>query len=389
MRRHLLVACAFALLAPAVSARESVLYSITDQSITYPVTNRLVSGSIPEYKTDIFAIDSETGKKRLIFSDANAEFMLLPGGTTLGRGGVAAAGARIFSVAANRRARANGVQEPDAIYELSTDGSGKARKVLAIEDEAQNPNFGNIFVSPSGPQIAYTNYIGGKHYLFIDDMTTGKLLRKTALKYSSEERTGWRFGSPGGFGWLPDGKRIFFAIALSGDSDDAFWTALNSPVGTYVMNEDSSAAERLAPEAALHPKVPGMEPSPDTAAVLIGVLPDGEFLLSDVEYGPVPGHRGTYLYALDLAKKTQKIFPLQVNGDPGSFHLSPSGNKLALTANPSIVAGQPRLTAKPTVDVWVLDLESGKQIKLCSFAPTDVTGTKGPWINLVGWLEDQ
>jgi hypothetical protein len=39
-----------------------------------------------------------------------------------------------------------------------------------------------------------------------------------------------------------------------------------------------------------------------------------------------------------------------------------------------------------TADVWVLDLESGKQAKVLSFTDTDATGTKGPWMNLIGWL---
>src|ERR1700757_3663630 len=122
MRRFLWVVCWVTFLAPAVWAGESVLYSITDQSIMYPATNRLVSLPIPEYKTDIFLINPDTGKKRLEFSDANAKFMLLPGGTTLQRGGLAAAHARIFAMGADRQARANGRQEHDAVYELSTDG---------------------------------------------------------------------------------------------------------------------------------------------------------------------------------------------------------------------------------------------------------------------------
>lgn len=386
MKARTLVACGIVFLAPAVWAGESVLYSITDQSIMYPATNQLVSVSIPEYRTDIVAIDPETGKKRLVFSDANAEFMLLPGGTTLQRGGIAAARARIFALAADRQAKANGRHEPDAVYELSTDGSGKARKMFAIEDEAQNPNFGNLFVSPSGSQIAHTHYIGGKTYLFIHDTTMGKPLRKIALRYSSEERTGWKFGSAWGFGWTPDEKRIFFEISLSGDSDEAFWTAPNSPVGTYVMNEDGDRAERLAPEAALHPKLEGLEPSDSMAAVLIGILPDGRYLLADQEYGA--GHPGMYLYSLDLGKTTQKTFPLQADFNPSFVHLSSTGNRLTLTANPRIVGGQPRLRAAPTVDVWVLDLESEKQFKLFSFTGTDVTGTQGPWMNLIGWLQD-
>jgi hypothetical protein len=300
-----------------------------------------------------------------------------------------AARARIFAMGADRQARANSRQEPDAVYELSTDGSGKARKIFAIDDETQNPNFGNLFVSPSGSQIAHTHYIGGKTYLFVHDTATGKLLLKTALRYSSEERTGWRFGSAGEFGWMPDDKRIFFAISLSGDSDDAFWDTPSSPVGTYVMKPDEAMATRLVPEAELHFKAPGMSADTTVGATLIDVLRDGRYLLTDVESGPAPGRRRMYLYAIDLAKKTQKIFPLQVDGDPGSFRLSPCGSGLILTANPRIVGGQPVLTATPTIDVWVLDLESEKQFKLFSFISSDAVGTKGPWMNLIGWLQDQ
>lgn len=110
---------------------------------------------------------------------------------------------------------------------------------------------------------------------------------------------------------------------------------------------------------------------------------------TSISHMPAPGRRRTYLYAIDLAKKTQKIFPLQVDGDPGSFRLSPCGSGLILTANPRIVGGQPVLTATPTIDVWVLDLESEKQFKLFSFISSDAVGTKGPWINLIGWLQDQ
>ena len=135
MTRRILVTCWIAFLAPAVWAGESVLYSITDQSVIYPATNRLVRVSIAEYKTDIFAVDPETGKQRKLFSDANAEFVLSAGGTL--QGGIVAAGGRIFSMAVDRQARANDQRGTQAIYELSTDGSGKARKILDIEGEAQ------------------------------------------------------------------------------------------------------------------------------------------------------------------------------------------------------------------------------------------------------------
>jgi hypothetical protein len=147
MKTRALVACGIVFLAPAVWAGESVLYSVTEQSVAYPTTNRPVTVSVAEDKTDVFAIDPETGKKRLVFSDANAEFMLLPGGRT--PRGMVAAGGRIFSVAVDRQAWANG-QGRTAVHELATDGSGKARKVFDIEGHD------NLFISPSGEKIEVT-----------------------------------------------------------------------------------------------------------------------------------------------------------------------------------------------------------------------------------------
>ena len=98
-----------------VWAGESVLYSITDNSVLYPATNRPVKVSIPESRTDIFTIDTETGKKRLLFSDASAKFFLVPAA----RGGIAAGGGRIFAVAVDRQDAANDPRSAGAVYELS------------------------------------------------------------------------------------------------------------------------------------------------------------------------------------------------------------------------------------------------------------------------------
>lgn len=69
------------------------------------------------------------------------------------------------------------------------------------------------------------------------------------------------------------------------DSDEASWTTPNSPVGSYVMNEDADSAERLVPEGAMHPQLAGLEPLSDTAAGLIGMLPDCRYLLQDFQRG--------------------------------------------------------------------------------------------------------
>jgi hypothetical protein len=381
------LACWTALLAPSARAGDSVLYSIStsESHSVLPVTKTQV------FKTEIFAVDPETGKQRLIFSDANAPFFLLPGGL---RGGIVAAGGRIFAegiepVQSAARTPRFDRGAPAAIYELSTDGSGQARKLFDIQRGEQGVNFSNLtFFNSSGSEFGNINNIDGKFYLIVRDTATGKLLRKSEFKYGSEERRGWRFGSVARIGRLPDDKRIFFTIELAGDSPEAWWTAPNSPVGTYVLDENKDTAERLAPEAALHPKIAGREPSDDSPAVLIGMLPDGGYLLQDYEGGPGVVGSGLCLYELDLAKKTQRIFPLQIDGDRGSFHLSRSGDRLALTATQKEYEKQPKFAAISNLSVWVMDLQSSKQWKLLSFPPHDEThDVDGPWINLIGWLD--
>ena len=135
MEARALVACWIVFLAPAAWAGESVLYSVTEQSVAYPATNRPVRVPVAEDKTDVFAIDPETGKKQLVFSDGNAEFMLLPGGRS--PRGMVAAGGRIFSVAVDRQAWANG-QGRTAVYELSTDGSQQTRTLAQSLSVYQN-----------------------------------------------------------------------------------------------------------------------------------------------------------------------------------------------------------------------------------------------------------
>jgi len=376
MRRSALAALWLAFLCPACWAGETVLYSVTDQSVMVAATNRPVSVSMPEPKTEIFAMNPETGEKRLVFSDANARIFLFRADS--GRAGIVAAGGRIFAVAGDRQDFANDPQSARAIYELSSDGTGKARRIFGLD------NFANLFVNPAGSKVGYMPGDSTETHVVIRDTATGKLLRDAEIFSRTIEAEG-----AGKFGWTPDDRRIFFALGGGLDNDEAFWTTSNSPIGTYVMNEDSGAPVRLAPEAALHPKIPGMELSPDAAASLIGVLPDGEYLLSDNEYSRSGNHRATCLYTLDLTRKTQKIFPLKASGDPGAFYLSPSGSKVAFTVNPGIVGGQPKYSVSSTLEVWVLDLDSGKQSKLFSFTTPNVANNRGPWMNLIGWLEGQ
>lgn len=375
----------------------SIARAQSGQSVLYSVTTSEVDSGIPVYKTqlsktEIFAVDPETGKQRLVFSDANSPFFLMRGGDIVAAGGkIFAEG--ILAVQTLAHTPYFDPSAPAAIYELSSDGSGQARKVFDLGNAEQRVNFRSLFFNSSGTKFGNINYVAGKWYLFVHDTETGELLRKSEL-------VAWKFGSVENIGWMPDDKRIFFTVDVSGDDPEASWTTPNSPVGTYVLGE-ADTTERLAPEASLHPKIPGMQPSNDSSAFFIGSLPDGGYLLQDYQSGPSrdsdtclyePGlanNTHACLYELDLAKKTQRMFPLHVDGAPGAFHLSRSGNRLVFAATKKEYQKQPTFKATSALSIWVLDLPSSKEWKVISFPPRDETRPIGPRVNLIGWLDSK
>jgi len=352
MKHWILLVCCLLSLGPAAQARESVVYSVVGSDSKQP-------------STDIFAIDPDTGKSRLVFSDVKAQFALVPRDT-------AAACAKIFARAMGRNQYSN----PGAVYELSVDGSGRARKIFDVENEPNmTSNFSNLFVNHSGSKIGHLNTLGGKSYLFVHDAATGKLLRKTDV-------TSIMPGNVTSIGWMPDDERIFFTLNDAGE--DADWQDSRSPIGSYVMKEDADRAVRIAPEAAMHPQLAGLRPLNDTAAVLIAGLKDGQYLAYDLQRNPALRQPSTYLYELDVAAKTQKLVPTDIEGKLLSFHLSPSGQELTLTATQKKYEKQAQFTWTTTQELWTLDLDSGRKSKLQSFTSHD---DGPPSVNLIGWLD--
>ena len=387
-----LVAVALACWAVSSTARAQ-----SGQSVLYSVTTSEAGSGVPVYKsqvfkTEIFAVDPETGKQRLVFSDANSPFFLLHDGD------IVAAGGKIFAegILAVQNLAHTPVFNPSgsaAIYELSSDGSGQTREVLDMGSAEQRVDFRSLFFNSSGTKFGNIDYVAGKWSLFVHDTATGKLLRKSDL-------IGWKFGSPESIGWMPDDKRIFFTVYVSGDDPEAWWTTPNSPVGTYVLGE-ADTYERLAPEASLHPRVAGLQPSNDSPAVFIGTLPNGPYLLQDYQSGPrgdsdtcpyepaLANNGHACLYELDLTKKTQRMFPFHADAVPDNFRLSTARDRLVFTSTKVEYQKQPKFKAISTLSVWVLDFESDKEWNVISFPPQDSTRPAGPQIHLIGWLDSK
>ncbi len=345
-----------------------------DESLVYAVSTSEKTKSQILPKTDIFIVDPATAKQRMVFSDAKTEFVLLPGSEI--QPYILTAGGRIFSPGMDRKLYAGGWQGHSVtVYEIPLDGSAKARKIFDIEPDAKmNGNFLNLMVSPTGSKIGYMKYSSGKPYLFLHETVTGKLLRQLDLSNSILDY------SVTTIGWMPDGERLFFTLDRTDEDDN--WQLLDSKVGSYVMNDDGSGLQRIAPEAAMHPARPGLRANAVGAAVILGALPGGGYLVRDSEMGPATAHAGAYLYTLDPTTNTQKTIRVDAQGDKvHSFRLSSSGRTLALMTVQN-KSDQPETTTDSET-VWVLDLNSGQQRSLFSF-DFKRPGVLG--INLIGWL---
>ena len=171
---------------------------------------------------------------------------------------------------------------PAALYELPANGSGKARKIFDIPIEAgMGSNVRMLFVSPTGGKIGYIRTSAGKQYFFLHETSTGKLLRKLDLTENMGNM------SVTTIGWMPDETRLFFTLNRTDEDDE--WTNPDSLMGSYVMKEDGTGREQIAPEEQLHPDLPGLNKDVKVSAVLLGVLPDGRLFASGRSYGSAFG----------------------------------------------------------------------------------------------------
>jgi hypothetical protein len=93
-------------------------------------------------------------------------------------------------------------------------------------------------------------------------------------------------------------------------------------VGTYVLGE-ADTTERLAPEASLHPKIPGMQPSNDSPAVFIDSLPDCGYLFKTMKV--VPKAAAHVSMSWTRARRYKEFSPSRSMGIRARFISRPQG----------------------------------------------------------------
>ena len=308
----LITACWFAFHSAAFAA-ESIVYAVTTGQ----------PGRFPRIaKTEIFALSPRGDQPRRVFSDAGMTFLLVTSGERV----MASTGVRIFAPGYDRKSYRSGLPTyPAAIYELSTDGSNRARKLFDLEGDGGTSNYRDLFVSPSGAKLGHINSVEGKWFLFIHDTASGKLLLKmglTPIALDCFVRT---------VGWMRDGKRLFFTLET----------------GDVHVTSDPSYARA------------------------------GSYLMPDAGGPPT-----TFLYTVQPSAGARRDFLVGTNIRVGSARLSPLGDMVVFTVS----AGERRVGTELLENrtVRVLDMVSGEQQTVFSFTANLLNL---PATELIGWID--
>ncbi len=341
MNRWLIVWLAVVSLAARSGSGQVLLYSqSTGDSTPFP---RIA-------KTEIFAVDVRTANRRVVFSDADLDWLLLPAYPGGGeRQTMVTAGGRVFARGLPRNSYRGGWPTfPAALYELKIDGSNQGRKIFDIEGNLETgSNFRNLFADPSGARIGYLDYENGKLYLYLRETSQGSLLRRIDMSRITLDCLVTNIG------FHPDGQRIFFMLD-TGDVDSTS-KASYGRVGTYLMKTDGSPPVRT-----------------ERSANLIAPLSGGRSLYA----GPPPS---SFLYVIDPAAKSRRNYSTSATGVLDFFHPSADARTVAFVEEQR--AYKPAATISLVIR-WV-DLGSGREQSL---PPVSTKPVVLPWLNLIGWL---
>lgn len=350
-----LVCVGFVALAHGAWAGEKLVYAVVYKGSGYIAA-----------KTEIFSINPETAEKRLVFSDEKTPIVLLQHLYVFH-----------FPVAGGRKLFAHAAQRDKyipfpgnaSLYELSADGSNFFRRIAPVLGAE---SLGDIFVNSTGTRIGYINRMNRKQHIFLHDVVTGKLLHQVDITDMFLDC----FASS--IGWLPHSEKLYFSLE-TGD-EHVTSEASYGRVGTYFMDE---CGEHLTKLGAV-PAREGFRP-PETIR-MIGVLPTGEYVFETMQRKKPSAHEQNRPLFAVVKLKTHPPGVEDISFSPAtnlysgirvSYQLSPSGKYLS-------AASLPISSSAVSCDIWLKDLQTGKERKILSLPRK---GLQGPFLGLVGWLD--
>ena len=323
-------------------------------------------------KTEIYSLSLATGKGTLLFSDEGPHFEIRsPGALAMTNGGKA----YCLGVWRERRTTPSPmVTAEEGIYEISLDGSNHFRKLL----DAQ-PNQPPAVMNPQGTRAAFQTYSDKYGVVSIYSVPEWKLLHTWDL--GALFKAHCPGCSPMGYGWLADGKRLYFEITEVGDDEEATSPA-NRP-GTYLVSEDGADLGSVSPPTGAVP-FDGFIHANFVEAHFLGQLPDGTNLFQDyaVKKGGPASALHPFLIIDNSDRKAQKQFSLKFAF--GHSVPSPSGKYLAF------IEERHTPDYRTELHLWVKNLASGEDKEVFAAPPPNLPNSPEPnvTLSLLGWLSD-
>ena len=350
---------------PNLWAGEKLLYAIRSERLKrYPDI----------VYTKIYSLDTEGRESRLAFSDEKAMIMLLARRGMPGHPGeiLVSKNTKIFAHAVERRLNPGRWYASKAsVYELSTDGSNRFKKIFDVLGEQ---SLSEIFVHPAGTKVGYINYLDQKPFIFIHETETGKLLHRIDMSKIFLDC----FASS--IDWHPDGQRLFFTL----DAGDVHMTSEESyeKVGTYFIKEDGLELYKL-PQALFSFPERKRFGAHSSVPQFVGGLPDGTYIFREFKFKK--DYRGTgassFIYMVNPIIQSQKEIPLEVSEGLNWFKVSPHGKYIAFTEKITPKEGRYEWIEH----IWVKGLASGEEKRGFTL---DNLPFKGHYLGLVGWMEN-
>jgi hypothetical protein len=321
-------------------------------------------------KTEIYSVSMIDGKRSLLFSDEGMNLEIRPAGGTLGAN-------KAYTNGIAREWRTTPTpevySEPNTIYELNLDGSNRFRSLVEFQAN-QTP----ALLNPQTTKMVFGGFVSNDKYMVsIFDVPAWKLLRNWELTHTHCPDC-----IPISYGWLADGNRLFFNLDVEGDESSKH----NVP-GTYITAEDGTDLGGI-PMHVGQLQLPGYNHEEGAIPLLIGQLPDGDYLFRDYGFkkGPLPKapiEPESFLVITGPDFKSKKQIPLhKVN--VGSFYLSPSGKYLAYVEERQIP------NYRTERHLWSMDLESGAEKEMLVIPPPNPLTFQEPNVSftILGWLDN-
>ena len=320
-------------------------------------------------RTDLYSIEPDSSKCSLIFSDAGSPIRLL---YRYGSGGdpghvIVAGGNRILAYCYEKGSTRKHETESDkfnnsAIFEISTDGSGRCRKVCNVESES--PPVG-IYVNSRGTKVAYQSYLRNSQHIFVHDTDSGNRLNDIDVTNIFPDYIIYRVG------WLASSDSITFTIDEGPEEEQP------AHPGTFIVSSDGSHLTKL-PGTLTEFLVGQPHYSHFPATEYIGASEVGYHFIH-VGADSRPSGPGNCVLSFNLSSAIEDVNRISIPNLEyvGGTDVSQSGRWVALLHEPYI----PNTMFRSTI--WLKDLHSKGERPVYS-----ISADSCAWchVALVGWI---